>query len=154
MEIRVKKIIVKKYTGTKTICAAPMTKADAEKLLGISISPATPGNDGYLVEYPDGYRSWSPKKVFEAAYRVSETPVDRMKNELFDLTERICKGVKKLYGCDTLTPTERWKLHCQLQKMDEYALALSDRIHDALNPCEAANLRGQDGIESKSTASE
>lgn len=60
----------KQYTGTKTIAAAPMTKADAEKLLGISISPATPGNDGYLVEYPDGYRSWSPAKVFEDAYRV------------------------------------------------------------------------------------
>ena len=24
--------------------------------------------DGYLVVYPDGYKSWSPKDVFEAAY--------------------------------------------------------------------------------------
>jgi hypothetical protein len=24
---------------------------------------------GYLVVYPDGYRSWSPKEVFETAYR-------------------------------------------------------------------------------------
>ena len=25
--------------------------------------------DGYVVRYPDGYVSWSPKEVFEAAYR-------------------------------------------------------------------------------------
>lgn len=97
MEIKVKKIIFKKYTGTKTVCAAPMTKADAEKLLGISISPATPGNDGYLVEYPDGYRSWSPAKTFEGAYRVAETHLDRMKIELDELNERLCKATSDLY---------------------------------------------------------
>lgn len=25
--------------------------------------------DGYLVEYEDGYQSWSPKNVFEESYR-------------------------------------------------------------------------------------
>lgn len=47
----------KTYTGTKTIKAIPMGKAEAEKVLGKSITPATAGMDGYLVEYPDGYRS-------------------------------------------------------------------------------------------------
>lgn len=28
-----------------------------------------PNDEGYLVKYPDGYESWSPKKVFEEAYR-------------------------------------------------------------------------------------
>lgn len=27
------------------------------------------GDEGYIVEYEDGYRSWSPKDVFYAAYR-------------------------------------------------------------------------------------
>ena len=27
------------------------------------------GKDGYTVIYPDGYVSWSPKDVFENAYR-------------------------------------------------------------------------------------
>jgi len=27
------------------------------------------GVDGYIVVYPDGYQSWSPKDTFEAAYR-------------------------------------------------------------------------------------
>jgi hypothetical protein len=25
---------------------------------------------GYLVQYPDGYESWSPKESFEGAYRL------------------------------------------------------------------------------------
>ena len=25
--------------------------------------------DGYIIKYPDGYISWSPKDVFEKAYR-------------------------------------------------------------------------------------
>ena len=28
-----------------------------------------PEREGYLVQYPDGYISWSPKEVFEEAYR-------------------------------------------------------------------------------------
>lgn len=28
------------------------------------------GKEGYKVMYPDGYVSWSPKDVFEKAYRV------------------------------------------------------------------------------------
>ncbi len=27
------------------------------------------GKAGYAVTYPDGYESWSPKEVFEEAYR-------------------------------------------------------------------------------------
>ena len=120
------------YTGTKTISAAPMTKADAEKLLGISISPATPGNDGYLVEYPDGYRSWSPAKVFEEAYRVSETHVDRLKIELADLNERICKATRAIYTFGQIPGEERYFLHRQLEAMRQYADILYRRIDNAL----------------------
>jgi len=42
------------YIGTKIIKATPQSQNNQE---------------GYAVEYPDGYRSWSPKKVFEEAYR-------------------------------------------------------------------------------------
>lgn len=122
----------KQYTGTKTIAAAPMTKADAEKLLGISISPATPGNDGYLVEYPDGYRSWSPAKVFEDAYRVSETHVDRMKIELADLNERICKATRALNTFGVIPEDGRWLLKNQLEAMQNYAAILYDRIRFAV----------------------
>ena len=59
---------MKKFIGTKVIKAMPMTMVEAQKVLGREIKPATKEDDGYLVEYKDGYKSWSPKSVFEAAY--------------------------------------------------------------------------------------
>lgn len=58
-----------KYIGTKVVQAKPMSLKDAQIVLGREIKPATVGEDGYLVVYNDGYRSWSPKSVFDAAYR-------------------------------------------------------------------------------------
>ena len=59
---------MKEYIGTKLIKAEPMTLQDAQKVLGRVIKPATIENDGYLVQYKDGYKSWSPKSVFDDAY--------------------------------------------------------------------------------------
>lgn len=59
---------MKKFIGTKVIMAEPMTMTEAQKVLGKEIKPATIEEDGYLVEYKDGYKSWSPKSVFEEAY--------------------------------------------------------------------------------------
>lgn len=59
---------MKKFIGTKVIMAEPMTMAEAQKVLGREIKPATVEEDGYLVEYKDGYKSWSPKSVFDKAY--------------------------------------------------------------------------------------
>lgn len=63
------KVIMKKFIGTKVIMAEPMTMIEAQKVLGREIKPATDDEDGYLVEYDNGYKSWSPKSVFEKAYR-------------------------------------------------------------------------------------
>ena len=49
---------MKKYIGTKIIEAEPMSRSHGDKV-----------EDGYKVRYPDGYESWSPKDVFEEAYR-------------------------------------------------------------------------------------
>jgi hypothetical protein len=63
-----------KYIGLKGIQAAPMTAKDAGKLLGrpIDTSNADAEGNGYLVQYPDGYLSWSPKAQFEKAYFKTE----------------------------------------------------------------------------------
>ena len=53
---------MKKYIGVKIIQAEP---AKSTKHAGNH----KPGEDGYKVVYPDGYESWSPKDVFEEAYR-------------------------------------------------------------------------------------
>lgn len=63
---------MKMYIGTKVIKEEPMTMKEAQKVLGRKIAtlkPVTVEENGYLVEYKDGYKSWSPKDVFEEAYR-------------------------------------------------------------------------------------
>ena len=63
---------MKKFIGTKVVKAEPMTMKEAQKVLGRKIAtlkPVTVEENGYLVEYKGGYKSWSPKDVFEKAYR-------------------------------------------------------------------------------------
>ncbi len=79
---------MKKYIGTKTVYAQPMT-ADEAKEKGYKVGDNT--GDGYEVEYKDGYKSWSPDKAFDEAYRVAETPLDRMEIEYSELSEKIYK---------------------------------------------------------------
>ena len=65
---------MEKYIGTKMIQARPMTRGAYNVYRGWTI-PANenPEDEGYLVSYyPDGYESWSPKDVFEAAYRPTD----------------------------------------------------------------------------------
>ena len=61
---------MKKYIGTKMIHARPMTRGAYNEYRGWTIpADENPQDDGYLLRYPDGYESWSPKEVFEEAYR-------------------------------------------------------------------------------------
>lgn len=71
------------HIGTKLIIAGAMTRAAYNEFRGWTLPADENGEDeGFLVEYLDGgkpnvagregYVSWSPKKVFENAYR----PVD------------------------------------------------------------------------------
>lgn len=50
-------IILTNYIGTKIVGAMPQQSN---------------GADGYMVVYEDGYVSWSPKDVFEKAYRKTD----------------------------------------------------------------------------------
>ena len=58
------------YVGIKVVLAEPMMLVNAEALIGRNIKPGN--EDGYLVEYEDGYKSWSPKEAFEKAYHRTE----------------------------------------------------------------------------------
>lgn len=60
---------MKKYIGTKVIMAEPMTMTEAQKVPGRELTQSAIEENGYLVEYENGYKSWSPKSVFEKAYR-------------------------------------------------------------------------------------
>lgn len=65
---RMEAIRMETYLGCKIIKGAPMTFHEfMNKVKGQQVKHEdTPG---YLVEYEDGYQSWSPKDTFERAYR-------------------------------------------------------------------------------------
>lgn len=71
---------MKRHIGVKLINAKPMTRLEYNELRGWTVpADENPDDPGFLVEYMDGgkqnhpahkgYVSWSPKDVFERAYR-------------------------------------------------------------------------------------
>ena len=61
---------MKHYIGVKPIKAKPMTRFKyLEYHTGRTLG-ANAGTDqeGYLVEYPDGYLSWLPKEAFDRTH--------------------------------------------------------------------------------------
>lgn len=132
MEKEVSQVQFRTYTGTKTIKAAPMGANDARRY-GAAITEETVknniGNDGYLVQYPDGYRSWFPKKVFDEAYRLDETLLDSMKNELADLVNHINEATTLHYDVSgNFNCTSYARLYAQINGMRQYASMLYMRI--------------------------
>jgi hypothetical protein len=80
---------MEKYLGVKLISAEPMDSEDAEKLLNREFETSYQHYLGYLVEYEDGYKSWSPKEAFEKAYR-------KIDNLTFGLAIEALKQGKKI----------------------------------------------------------
>ena len=83
---------MKKYIGTKEVSATPAWQIDGTVYPKDGVVPRSMNRkDGYKVVYEDGYESWSPKDVFEKAYKPSDTVLDRLKIERDELKERIEK---------------------------------------------------------------
>lgn len=63
---------MKEYLGVKVVHAEPCKGYNNK---AVNTANAYPHDaifvDGYKVVYEDGYSSWSPKNVFETAYRAS-----------------------------------------------------------------------------------
>lgn len=106
------------YIGTKKVTAFPCKGQMRNKI----------NEDGYTVIYEDGYYSWSPKDVFEKAYKKADTYIDRMKIEYKELNDRREKLANFLKGTDLLDVHERSLLTDQLVAMNEYSLILMRRI--------------------------
>lgn len=101
-----------KYIGAKLIEAMPGTMAEAQAMkCGVPAEiqekifkeSGTVNKDGYIVKYPDGYISWSPKDVFEKVYmQVQENPGlisgvsigEKMVNDFISYTETSTIGYK------------------------------------------------------------
>ena len=125
---------MKKYIGTKQIEAEPMTMGEAyEKNLlqaGRVPNESEKTKAGYHVKYEGGYESWSPAEPFEKAYKVADTPLDRMIIEYDELKQKIDKLDVFLDSEKFKTLDEKVKglLSSQYHIMIEYSIVLSERM--------------------------
>lgn len=75
---------MKQYIGTKIIQAEPAySKPSGENNLRLP---------GYKVVYPDGYESWSPKEVFEKAYRENNNLTFGLALEALKMGKKIARN--------------------------------------------------------------
>lgn len=109
------------YIGTKQVTAWPQDKD---------------GKEGYAVKYADGYTSWSPKEVFEAAYidigHVSHLPPhqQRVIGEKAVLDDKLIK-LRQFFDAPLFAglPTdEQDRLQRQAVAMTMYSELLAARI--------------------------
>lgn len=125
---------MKKYIGTKEVSATPAWQIDGTIYPKDGVVPRSMNRkDGYKVVYEDGYESWSPKDVFEKAYKPSDTVLDRLKIERNELRERIEK-LEDFIGQDFSEAKEKVGslqaalLVCQRSYMVDYLDVLQTRI--------------------------
>ena len=127
---------MKKYIGTKQVEAEPMTMGEAYRrnLLQTGRVPndSEKDNPGFYVRYQDGYESWSPAETFCKAYKIADTPLDRMIIEHQELRDKINKLEKFLSseGFDSLNYKMQTLLDMQHRIMIEYSLILKERINN------------------------
>jgi hypothetical protein len=135
--------MMKNYIGTKTIKALAMTRGAYNKYRGWEIPADEDASEAvYLVEYPAdplskpnhanhaGYISMSPKYVFDKAYALSETFLDRLHIEKDDLDLKIAK-LKAGLSSGKVPKTEVAILNLQLNTMQHYSKILETRINSA-----------------------
>lgn len=138
---------MEKYLGVKLLGAKPMTRGEfAEYKYHKEINEGFPEDEGYLVEYEGGYQSWSPKDVFEKAYRKIKSISDikglvvesgsfkeRVYNEAWDLESNTAKldiFIRENKVFVDLPNEEQNRLKQQLMAMQYYLTILIERIEN------------------------
>ena len=136
--------IMKNYIGTKKLKAIPMTLGAYNEKRGWTI-PADENleREGYFVEYPDGYVSWSPKEVFEESYVLEKGHLfeynfeqphqQRVAEEAKELAEKSIKlkdFIENNSFFKTLPQEEQTRMKLQLTTMECYYSILVDRMEN------------------------
>lgn len=79
-----------KYIGVKIIWAIPMTREAFEAKHGRNVGGDKHG-EGYEVTYEGGYQAWSPKDVFDAAYRPMDALTFGLAIEALKLGKKVAR---------------------------------------------------------------
>lgn len=125
---------MKKYIGTKLVQATPAIRKGGKVYLPTDAIPRTMEvtEKGYKVVYEDGYESWSPKDVFEKAYKVAETFKDRLvieQKELADKLQKLCVFTDSPKFEETVKDEHQRDLLLQQRNyMGDYLNILNQRI--------------------------
>jgi len=86
---------MKKYLGVKMIHAEPCSQdpfAGAKNFGDLSKLSGGIYREGYKVVYEDGYTSWSPKEVFEKAYRRIDNLTFGLAVEALKMGKKVCRA--------------------------------------------------------------
>ena len=129
--------MTQQYVGTKIVTAWPAEKD---------------GRPGYGVKYADGYTSWSPKEIFEAAYlplgHIEHLPdfLQRVIAEAADLHARLTRlnAFLESEQYQRVSERDRDDLQAQARAMTAYWNALSTRVDHLRAEAEASFGTGRD----------
>ena len=124
---------MKKYIGTKQVSATPAWRIDGKVYPKDGVVPRVMNReDGYKVVYEDGYESWSPKDVFEKAYKCADTFLDRIhieRTELHDKLTKLRSFIESPKFLETVTDEYQRKLLSKQEGiMQGYLDVLDERI--------------------------
>lgn len=137
---------MEKYLGVKLV-EAELAKGYNNKLYTASSPDGVETQDGYKVVYEDGYVSWSPKDVFEKAYRkIKEFDFEYLGGKCSEEYQvRVCEEARELdYKINKLSSfiknpaapfvilnkDEQIRLKQQLMAMQYYLTILVERIEN------------------------
>lgn len=91
---------LKIYVGTKILKAKPMTLGEYNKYRRGWENPADedPETKGFLVVYNDNHKSWSPEKVFNAAYKEIHGKCKELVNDLLTTENTYIVADKNIFN--------------------------------------------------------
>lgn len=136
---------MKTYIGVKIVQAEPLTLGEYNTRRGWKIpADEDPARAGFFLKYPDGYVSWSPREIFQGAYRLVSSEerglvvaaakpgnfYDRLLAESQELEERFEKLGEFIESdsFDRLAGDDARDLKFQYEAMDSYRSILGRRI--------------------------
>ena len=79
------------FIGVKIVDAKEMTRETFEALHGRNVGGDKHG-DGYEVKYDNGYKAWSPKDVFDGAYRATNGMTFGLAVEALKLGKKVSRA--------------------------------------------------------------